>query len=149
MSDLIQVAKNLRPIIDDVYKGVDVSQQYSALSSTEQLVMCMVVCARLSSILDSDQYKDQKAGGTELSKNAPQEILYVGNFLNEVSFENMLTSVSKQITVNRLIKFNIDEREYWNSFIPKASDLVEKGELTKIDVSDHPDWRAFVDETYV
>jgi hypothetical protein len=106
--------QQLLPMIENVFQGKDVSSQYNALEPTKKLVACMITCARLSSQLDA-------ASENEL----PIGVKHVGKFLQKSSFENVLVAVRSQITIDRLVKFNLDEHAEWEPVLSKINKRVD------------------------
>ena len=106
--------QQLLPIINDVFKGKDVSERYAALEPTKKLVACMIACARLAIQLDNSE-----------PGNPPDSLKYVGKFLNGASYENVLVSVRSQLQVNRITKFLIDELPEWDELL---TNLYKKAE---------------------
>jgi len=106
--------QELLPMIDDIYKGEDVSRKYNTLEPTKKLVACMITCARLTTQLD------QANGDVPLSS-----IKHVGKFLQKVSYENVLVAVRSQIQIDRLIKFNLDEHPEWEQVLNKINKQVD------------------------
>lgn len=86
--------KSLLPMIDEIYKGKDVSSQYSKLEPTKKLVACTIASARLANMLDS-------LSGEELAA----AINNAGNFFTHVDDEYVLVSIRTQITHHRVHKF--------------------------------------------
>lgn len=94
--------QHLIPMIEKIFNGESVSNDYDDLPPTKKLVACMIVCARLAAQLDE---------GDE--NKYPYSIGSVGKFLQKVPYENLLISVRSQITLDRMSKFSIDEHPDW------------------------------------
>lgn len=106
--------QQLLPMIEDIYKGKDVSARYKALEPTKKLVACMITCARLATQLDN----------AKTSKDL-DNVGFVGKFLQNVAYENVLVAVRSQIQISRLITHNLDEHKEWAEVIEKISKSVE------------------------
>jgi hypothetical protein len=106
--------QQLLPMIEDVYQGKDVTGRYNVLEPTKKLVACMITCARLSSQLDQANVDEP-----------PVSIKHVGKFLQKASYENVLVAVRSQITIDRLVKFNLDEHPDWETVLNKINKHVD------------------------
>jgi hypothetical protein len=102
--------QQLLPMVDKIYRNEDVSHEYRGLEPTKKLVICMIVCARLASLLDQGANKASKAA-----------ITHVGNFLNNVSPELLLISVRSQIQLERVMKHKMDDHPAWEPFLAKLN----------------------------
>lgn len=100
--------QQLLPMIEDVFAGKNVSSKYSALEPTKKLVACMITCARLATQLDNVK-----------NGEAPKSVEYVGKFLQQVSYENVLVAVRSSIQIDRIVEFNLDEHPDWAPFVDK------------------------------
>ena len=96
--------QELLPMVEDIYRGKNVSDRYQALEPTKQLVACMIACARLATQLD--QAKETKSA-------APSSLVNVGKFLQGVSYENILVAVRSQIQIGRIIEWSLDDQPEW------------------------------------
>src|SRR5579859_2848927 len=105
--------QNLLPMIEDIYRGVDVSSRYNSLDPTKKLVSCMIVCSRLATQLD------QVTG-----KKLPVSAEYVGKFLQKVSHENALVAIRCQINLDRVVKFNLDDHPQWKPLLDKINESI-------------------------
>ena len=74
----------------------------------------MITCARLAAQLDQSE-------GGEL----PPSVHYVGKFLQQVSYENVLVAVRSQIQILRLVKFSLDEHPEWEAVLNRINRQVE------------------------
>lgn len=102
--------QQLLPMVENIFKGKDVSSKYNALEPTKKLVACMITCARLATQLD------------QLKNNEHLDsISYVGKFLQKVSHENALVAIRSQIQMSRLIQFGIDDQPEWAKVIADVS----------------------------
>lgn len=106
--------QQLLPMIENVFQGKDVSDVYNKLEPTKKLVGCMIVCARLAAQLDASKPEEPPPG-----------IAHVGKFFQKVSSENVLVSVRSQITIDRLVRFNLDEQPDWEKVLTKINKQVE------------------------
>lgn len=107
--------RQLLPMIDDIFKGKDVSSVYAPLEPTKKLVACMIACVRLAN--DLDQVK---------GKELPPSVGFVGKFLQKISYENILIAVRSQINVDRIVKFNLDEAPYWSDLLSSVSKYIDQ-----------------------
>lgn len=106
--------QQLLPLVEDIYRGQDVSSRYNALEPTKKLVACMIACARLANQLD--QSKDMEI---------PPSVRHVGKFLQKVPQENVLVAVRSQIQIDRLVRFNLDEHPDWEQVLNKINKQVD------------------------
>lgn len=105
----------LLPLIEKLYSGKDIVKEYSALEPTKRIIACMIACARLAAQLD-------KAAA---EKTAPPKALdYMGKFLQDVSSEIVLISVRSQITLDRIVQWNLDDHEDWGNLLTKINNQV-------------------------
>lgn len=104
----------LLPMIEAVYKGVDVNKEYQVLEPTKKLVACMITCARLANHLDTLKGKELEASITN-----------VGKFFQKASNENILVAVRSQIQINRLVDHSLDEHPEWKSVLAKINKEVD------------------------
>ena len=51
----------------------------------------------------------------------PPAIKHVGKFLQKANYENVLVAVRSQITIDRLVKFNLDEHPDWEQVLTKIN----------------------------
>jgi len=107
--------QQLLPLVEDVFAGKDVASKFQTLEPTKKLVACMITCARLATQLDNSD-----------PNKLPNSVKFVGKFLQKVSYENILVSVRSQITIDRLIKYNIDEHPDWKTLINSITEHVER-----------------------
>jgi hypothetical protein len=106
--------QKLLPLIERIYKGENVSHEYRALDPSQQLIACMIACARLSSHLD------QAEEGA-----LPPALKLMGNFFQYVSHENVLAAVRSQVTVERIVKFDLDEGPAWKEIMKEINKAVD------------------------
>ena len=113
-SSYYEYYQQLLPMVEDVFKGNNVSAVYNSLEPTKQLVASMITCARLASKLDvSDE--------TIL----PECVGYVGKFLQNVPYENVLVAVRSQIQMDRLAKFDLHNHPDWEVFLNAINGQVD------------------------
>lgn len=98
--------QKLLPMVERIYKGENISHEYKDLDPSQQLVVCMIACARLSNHLD------------QVSGNKPPPALgLMGRFFQYVSHENLIAAVRSQVTVNRIVQFDLDEDSDWKDIM--------------------------------
>ena len=107
--------QHLLPMIEDIYLGKDVSSRYNVLEPTKKLVACMITCARLAAQLDQ----------SNVDETLPS-IHYVGKFLQNVSYENVLVAVRSQIQIDRIVTYNLDEHPEWETILTKINKKVDE-----------------------
>jgi len=100
----------LLPMVNAVYEGRDISKDYKKLTPSEQLICCMIVCARMATQLDEN-----------VKGQIPPTAKHVGKFLQNVTFENVLVAVRSQIQLSRIVNFNLDEHPDWAPVLPAVS----------------------------
>jgi hypothetical protein len=93
----------------------NVKAQYDELDRTEQLAACIIVCSRLANVLDS----------CEKGKPLPQSVSNVGKFLQYAQAEDILVAVRRQITVARILRFDLDEHPDWEPAFNKVYSKVD------------------------
>jgi hypothetical protein len=96
----------LLPLIDEIYKGKDVSDKFNKLEPTKRLVGSMIACARMANVLDSHK------GG-----DLPKSVDHMGKFLQKISPENVLVAVRSQIQLSRIITHSLDEHPEWEGVL--------------------------------
>lgn len=98
----------LLPLVNSIFegKGAEVSKKYDALDPGKKLIACMIVCARMSGILD-----------TKSKKEAEKPLNYVGKFLQEVPPENVLVAVRSQIQIDRIVSHGLDDHKEWSKVL--------------------------------
>lgn len=106
----------LLPMVDKIYAGLDVTEQYRPLEPTKQVVACMIACSRLASELDQ----------IEIGQELPPSIKNMGKFLSKVSHENVLVAVRSQIQIDRLVKFSLDEQPEWNKVLSNVNKEIDQ-----------------------
>jgi hypothetical protein len=106
----------LLPMVQNIYLGKNVSNEYNKLAPSKQIVACMITCARLAAQLD--EVKD--------IKNLPPSINHVGKFLADVTYENVLVAVRSQVQIDRLVRFNLDEHPDWSIVLSRINKEVDQ-----------------------
>lgn len=103
----------LLPMIDKVFAGEDYSKEWKSLTTpTDKLYSTTIVCSRLSSILDAHTIKD-----------APQKtISLVAKFLEKVDEEHAFICLRTNITMNRLLRYQLISHPDWKPFVNKIMD---------------------------
>jgi hypothetical protein len=97
----------LLPIIEKIMKGDEI-KDFHNLEQSRQMVACMIVCSRLSRILD-----DMKPSQKEL----PKVSTTVGKFLSNVDPEMALISIRSQIGLNRAVETGLDETPIFDKLL--------------------------------
>lgn len=105
----------LLPMIEKIFKGIDISNEYLLLDPSKQLIACMMACARLSTNLDK---ATNEAEAIELLKK-------MGAHLQYVSYENVLAAVRSQVTIDRIVQHNLDENPDWQEILSRINKSVE------------------------
>lgn len=105
----------LLPMIEKIFKGIDISNEYLLLDPSKQLIACMMACARLSTKLDKAA---TEAEAIELLK-------LMGAHLQYVSYENVLAAVRSQVTIDRIVQYNLDENPDWQEILSRINKSVE------------------------
>lgn len=105
----------LLPLVENVFKGKNVGSEYKKLEPSKKLVACMIVCARFAAQLDALQ-----------NSELPDSTKFVGKFLGDVAYENVLVSVRSQIQIERLVKHSIDEEPTFKEILGKINKAVEQ-----------------------
>jgi hypothetical protein len=105
--------QELLPLIADIFNGQNVVSEYNQLSPSKRLIACMIACARLATQLD------QSPEGV-----FPPSVKYVGKFFANVDFENVLVGVRSQITVDRIVKYNLDDHKDWATILTMIQEQV-------------------------
>jgi hypothetical protein len=106
--------QQLLPMIEELFEGKDIIKQYQSLTPSKQLVACMIACNRLVSLLDKIPATETEKG---LKYLPPPPHKYIANFLQKVSYENVLVAIRSTITTQRLVKFNLDNEPDWRPFL--------------------------------
>jgi len=95
------------PIVDKLMSGKDIINEFKALSTTEQLIITMIVCSRCATEMDSCTDSKLSASADNVLKNSAKLLSH-----NAVSPEYCLIAVRSQLKVQRLIKFELDSHEF-------------------------------------
>lgn len=106
--------RKLLPMVERIYKGDNISREYHALDPSQQLIVCMIACARLSNHLD------QATG-----ENPPPALEMMGQFFQYVSHENVLAAVRSQVTIDRIVQYNLDEMKNWDKIMSVINKTVD------------------------
>ncbi len=114
----------LLPMIEAIYQGKNIFNEYKDLEPTKQIIICMITCSRLSNILD--QFPEPTEENPIKIEDLPKSIPYIGNFLNKVSYENILVSVRSQIQVDRIIKYSLDDHPDWSAVLGRVSKEIDQ-----------------------
>src|SRR6202000_307091 len=117
--------QHLLPMIDKVYDGKNVSKEYLALEPSKQLIASMIACGRLANHLDKLQEEAAKQQKSIKELPSPQALEYMGNFLQYVSYENVLAAMRSHVTMKRIVLFNLDTNPHWKSILSSISKSVE------------------------
>ena len=105
--------RQLLPMVEDIFKGKSVLQEYKALERTKQLVTCMITCSRLANQLDAAKSTEQ-----------PASLKHVGKFFQNVDHEMLLITIRSQIQPQRIVTHNLDEHPDWKKFINDINDSI-------------------------
>jgi hypothetical protein len=100
----------LLPMIDKIYQGKDVSAEYQALDPSKALIASMMACGRLATQIDQATKEDNRAGAMDLLEK-------MGNFLQHVSHENVLAAVRSQVTLDRMVKYDLTTNPHWRDIL--------------------------------
>ena len=107
--------QELLPLVKQIFDGNDVTVEYEKLGPSMQLYAAMIVCSRLSGILDKADLV-----------NRPKELGYVGRFMQGVSDENVLISVRTQLVLHRLTKWRLDSDKDWGKLLNDITKSADK-----------------------
>lgn len=110
--------QHLLPMIDKIYHGKDVSSDYQVLDPSKQLIASMMACGRLATQLDQADKEGNYPEAMDLLKK-------MGYFLQYVTHENVLAAVRSQITIHRIVQYNLDENQHWQDILAKINNQVE------------------------
>ncbi len=102
--------QKILPLVEELFAGKDIKKKFQDLKTTEQLVISMIVCSRLSAVLDANEsaIKDQK-GKKTLPKVVDDALTNSSKLLLEISQEYCLISVRSQLKIERIINFSLDD----------------------------------------
>lgn len=98
--------QKIMPLIERLFKGEKVENEFNQLKTTEQLIVSMIVCARIAAAIDTDKPGPKKPPSKELEKMLD----YAGILMSKMSEEYVLISVRSQIKIERIIQAGLDER---------------------------------------
>lgn len=96
----------LLPIIEKIMRGEETGT-FRDLEPSKQMVACMIVCARLSRIIDE----------LPAQKEKPKETKTIANFLKTVDPEMALIAVRGQIGLERVVNSGLDEEPEWDAIL--------------------------------
>lgn len=111
--------KVLLPLVNRVFEGYDVKNEWSGLTPTEKLYTTVIICGRLATQLDAVPKTDLI---DPLKKSQPPETLhYVGKFMQYAGDENVLIAVRQQLQLPRIVRWGLDTIPSWEGLLPKIS----------------------------
>lgn len=101
----------LLPVVDKIFRGVNVTKEYDKMEQTKKIVCAMIACARLAAKLDEEpEGKYPEVAGT------------VAKFLLGVESEIALIAARSQINLSRLITHGLDEEPNWSKLLDSIND---------------------------
>lgn len=106
--------QRLLPMVERIYKNENIAAEYTALDPSQQLIVCMIACARLANHLDQ-----------ATSDVPPPALKLMGRFFQYVSHENVLAAVRSQVTIDRIVQFNLDENKDWQDIMVRINKTVD------------------------
>lgn len=106
--------QKLLPMVKRIYEGENIASEYTVLEPSQQLIVCMIACARLSNHLDQTT-----------SSEPPQALTLMGRFFQYVSHENVLAAVRSQVTIDRIVQFNLDAHKDWQEIMSRINKTVD------------------------
>jgi hypothetical protein len=109
----------LMPLIDKIFAGENVKDEYNALEPTKKIVACMITCARFANMLDQTKVDDDG------KRTLPKCYKHIGTFLSKAGNENVLVSVRSQIQLDRIIRHSLDEQMFWREMMELINKEVE------------------------
>lgn len=107
--------RELLPLVDDVFAGKNIEKEYSQLNPTKRLISCMISCSRLATQLDKIT-----------DDSLPDSVKNVAKLFSYADYEHIFVGVRSQITVDRLIKHNLDSHPDWEHILTYISNTVHK-----------------------
>lgn len=108
------------PIVDRLFKGENIDKEFNSLNVTEQLIVSMIVTARVAASID----KDKESGKKSLSKELDDVLTNAGKLMNRISEEYALIAIRSQIRIDRLINANLDEHPEFGKTITRVKKLM-------------------------
>lgn len=99
----------LLPLIEMVFKGMDVKKEFDKLEPSKRMVASMITCARYARKLDEAKGKIPDCTG------------HVAKFMLSVDDEMALIAIRSQITLKRILENGLDDNEDWDELITKIS----------------------------
>jgi len=115
--------QHLLPLVESVFAGTPYDTAYNSLEASKKIVASMIVCSRLTSVLDStDKKKENGKLDPKAIKNRDAAIANAGKFLSFVSRrspENALIAVRCNVGMDRMVNNDLDDH-------PAFSDLIDQ-----------------------
>lgn len=102
----------LLPLIDQVFSGKNIDDQYDHLEPTKKIVTTMMVCSRFSLELDKSKGKDYNL------------ITNIGRFMDHISPDDAYMAVKTQIEIVRIFKYGLTEHPDWTRVFDKYRDIL-------------------------
>jgi len=106
--------QQLLPMIDDLFRGKDILDQYEKMEPSKKMVACMIACTRLANQLD-----------LATPEQPPPTISIIGKFLQHVSYENAYIAIRGSIQLERFIKFKLDIHPDWKEHVKELKDRIK------------------------
>lgn len=107
----------LLPLVERLFAGEDVKAEYEALDPGHQLLTCMIVCSRLAGQMDAARRE---------GLSCPASAMGIGRFMEKcVGPENVLISVRTQLTLDRIVKWQLDDHKDWSYVLATINDDVD------------------------
>jgi hypothetical protein len=101
----LQNYKVLLPMVQKILLGLPYQEEWRGCTPTEKLYAATIVCSRFATELDA-------AGSSP-----PESIKTVGQFMQQCGHENVLMSVKTQLKAARIVKWCLDQNEYWGNVL--------------------------------
>jgi hypothetical protein len=102
----LQNYKVLLPMVEKILLGASYQEDWQGLVPTEKLYAATIVCSRFASQLDAATVS-----------SPPESIKTVGKFMQQCGHENVLMSVKTQLKAARIVKWCLDQNEYWGDIL--------------------------------
>lgn len=113
--------RELMPLIDAIFRGEDCVARYKDLDPSMQIYCAMIVCSRVSGILD------KVPQGEDAPEWKPVELAYIGKFMQKaVADENILIAVRTQLTLDRVVRWELDQNKDWGRILIDVTNSVDK-----------------------
>lgn len=113
--------QKILPLVKKLFDGKDITKEYNALKVTEQLVACMIVASRLSSVIDE---KEKELSSKKMSKEVDEALTNAAKLLIGVSHEYCLICVRSQINIERILKYNLDDHESFGKVLARVKQKI-------------------------